>query len=102
MSHGSTRTHLPVSWRSLPPGLSASGLVDTEDPDRNRLGQQRLGVRDERPVRRRPRHLVGGGDLGDGAGRLADRGPDLGAQPPVVRARAGICSIASVNDPRVQ
>lgn len=38
-------------------------------------------MRDERPVRRRPRHTVGGGDLGDGAGGLADRRPDLGAQP---------------------
>jgi hypothetical protein len=38
-------------------------------------------VGDERAVRSRPRHPVGGGDLGHGPRRITDRCADLGAQP---------------------
>ena len=57
-----------------------------------------LGVGDERAVRGRPGHPMGGGDLGHRAGRLADRRADRVRNRPVVRARAGTCAIVSVND----
>jgi hypothetical protein len=47
----------------LPAGPSAAGLVDAEHPDRLRFGQLRLGMGDEGPMRGRPRHSVGRGDL---------------------------------------
>ena len=72
----------PRQLAARPAGLSAAGLVDAEHPGRFGLGQQRLGVGDERAVRGRPRHLVDGGDLGHRAGRIPDRRADLGAQPP--------------------
>lgn len=45
---------------------------------------------------------MGGGDLGDGAGRVADRRPDLDAQPAGGVGRARICSIVSMTDMLVQ
>jgi hypothetical protein len=70
---------------ALPTGLSSAGLVDAEHLSGLRLGQWRLGVRDERAVRGRPRHAVGRGDLGHRPSGLADT-----------------CSRASMNEPRSQ
>ena len=45
---------------------------------------------------------MGLGDLGHRAGRVPDPRADRGAQSPVVRARAGTCAMASVNEDRPQ
>ncbi len=63
----------------LPPRLGPPGLVDAQHP--HRLALQPLRVRDERPVHRRPRQMVGGGDLEDRARSVADSRTDLIAQP---------------------
>ena len=66
---------------ALPARLAAAGLIDAEDRCGRRLGQLGFGMGDERAMRRRPRHVVGVGDLGHRAGRIPDGGTDLGAQP---------------------
>jgi len=65
----------------LPPGLSSSCFVGSEDPHRPRLGEQPLGVRNERTVHGRPRNVMCCGDLDDRAGGVADGQPDLNSQP---------------------
>jgi hypothetical protein len=62
--------------------VRSSSLAIHAEPGPFGLGQQRLGVGDERAVRGRPRHPVDGGVLGHRAGRIPDRRADLGAQPP--------------------
>jgi len=55
-------------------------------------------VGDKRPVRGRPRHRMGVGDLGHRTTGVADRPPIWVRNRVVVRARAGICAMASVNE----
>ena len=86
----------------LPPGLSAAGLVDAEHPGRCRLGQQRVGVRDERAVRGRPRHAVAAATSATERAASPIAAPIWVRSRPVVRARAGTCGIVSVNEPRSQ
>ena len=76
--------------------------MNPEEGHRDGLGLQGLGVFDERWCALGPGRPVGGGDLGDGAGRVADRRPDLDAQPAGGVGRARICSIVSMTDMLVQ
>jgi hypothetical protein len=71
----------PSRLAAFPAGLAAAGLINAKHPGGLRLGQLGGGVGDERAVRSRPRHPVGGGDLGHGPRRVTDRCADLGAQP---------------------
>jgi len=74
--------HPPASLRAaLPSGLSPPSLVDAQHRGGRRLGQHRLSVGDKRPMRGRPRHAMGVGDLGHRPRRVPDRFGHLLTQP---------------------
>jgi hypothetical protein len=91
-----------VSRCSTPTWVFPAGLVDAEHPGRFRLGQQRVGVRDEGAV------PVGQDTPCAAATSVTERAASPTAAPiwvrsrPVVRTRAGTCAIVSVNEDRVQ